>query len=116
VALKHAHRVNQFNALILTLFDVLSGIKPLKLVVAYECDGKRLDTFPAEPETLARCRPVFETLDGFDEDISHINDYHQLPEAAKNYLKAIEQHTKIPIGMISVGKHREQTLSMTKIL
>ena len=116
VALKHAHRVNQFDALVLTLFDVLSGVKPLKLVVAYEYQGKPLDTFPAEPEILAQCKPVFETLDGFDEDISSITDYTQLPVAAKNYLKAIEIHTGIPIGMVSVGKHREQTLKMTKII
>lgn len=116
VALKHAHRVNQFDALVLTLFDVLSGIKPLKLVVAYEYQGQRLETFPAEPEILAQCKPVFETLEGFDEDISTITDYTQLPTAAKNYLKAIEQHTGIPIGMISVGKHREQTLKMTQII
>ena len=116
VALKHAHRVNQFDALIITLFDVLSGLDPLKLVVAYDYRGTRLETFPAEPEVLAECRPIFETLEGFKEDISQINDYVQLPLAAKNYLKAIELYTGIPVGMISVGKHREQTVQMTKIL
>jgi adenylosuccinate synthase len=116
VALKHAHRVNQFDALIITLFDVLSGLNPLKLVVAYDYRGTRLETFPAEPEVLAECRPIFETLEGFKEDISQMNDYVQLPVAAKNYLKAIELHMGVPVGMISVGKHREQTLQMTKIL
>lgn len=116
VALKHAHRVNQFDALILTLFDVLSGIHPLKLVIAYDYHGTRLETFPAEPEILAECTPIFETLEGFDEDLSTLSDYNQLPQAAKLYLKAIEKHTGIPVGMISVGKHREQTLRMTNIL
>lgn len=116
VALKHAHRVNQFDALVLTLFDVLSGIHPLKLVVAYEYQGKQLKTFPAELEILAQCQPIFKTLAGFDEDISKITEFHQLPQAAKDYLTTIEKETQIPIGMISVGKHREQTLKMTKMV
>lgn len=115
VALKHAHRVNHFDAFAITLFDVLSAFDELKLVTGYKLNGAVIDYVPAELETLSQCEPVYQTMPGFHEDISHLTDWNALPKAAKDYLKAIEQITGVPVGMISVGPDRRQTISMTQI-
>lgn len=115
VALKHAHRVNHFDAFAITLFDVLSSFDELKLVVGYRLNGKSIDYVPAELETLSQCEPIYKTLPGFTQDISGLTDWNALPDAAKKYLKAIEEITGVPVGMISVGPDRRQTISMTKI-
>lgn len=115
VALKHAHRVNHFDAFAITLFDVLSGFDELKLVVAYDLNGTRIDYVPAEVEMLDQCKPIYESYPGFKEDISNLNDWSMLPKNAKNYLKAIEKITGVPVGLVSVGKERRQTILMTQI-
>ncbi len=115
VALKHAHRVNHFDAFAITLFDVLSSFDELKLVTGYNLNGTVIDYVPAELETLSQCEPVYQTLPGFKEDISHLTDWNALPETAKDYLKTIEHITGVPVGMISVGPDRRQTISMTNI-
>lgn len=115
VALKHAHRINHFDAFAITLFDVLSGFDELKLVTEYELFGKRIDYVPAEVEILEQCTPIYETFKGFKEDISSLTDWSELPENAKNYLKAIEKYTGVPVGLVSVGKERRQTILMTQI-
>ena len=115
VALKHAHRINHFDAFAITLFDVLSAFDTLKLVTGYQLGGSVIDYVPAELETLEKCQPVFQEMPGFKEDISHLTDWNALPQAAKNYLKAIEDITGVPVGMVSVGPDRRQTISMTKI-
>lgn len=115
VALKHAHRVNHFDAFAITLFDVLSSFDELKLVTGYKLNGTVIDYVPAELETLSQCEPVYQSMAGFKEDISHLTDWNDLPKTAKDYLKAIEQITGVPVGMVSVGPDRRQTISMTKI-
>ncbi len=115
VALKHAHRVNHFDAFAITLFDVLASFDELKLVTGYKLNGTVIDYVPAELETLSQCEPVYQSMAGFKEDISHLTDWNNLPKTAKDYLKAIEQITGVPVGMVSVGPDRRQTISMTKI-
>lgn len=115
VALKHAHRINHFDALAVTLFDVLGALDELKLVTGYRLNGQVIDYVPAEVETLSQCEPVFETMPGFKSDVSTLKDWNDLPEIAKNYLKKIETVTGVPVAMISVGPDRRQTIMMTKI-
>ncbi len=115
VALKHAHRVNHFDAFAITLFDVLSGFESLHLVTGYRLNGTVIDYVPAERETLQACEPVIETLPGFDEDISGLTDWNALPDHARQYLQRIETLTGVPVGMVSVGPDRRQTILMTRI-
>ncbi len=107
--------MNHFDAFAITLFDVLSSFDELKLVTGYNLNGTVIDYVPAELETLSQCEPVYQTLPGFKEDISHLTDWNALPETAKDYLKTIEHITGVPVGMISVGPDRRQTISMTNI-
>ena len=109
VALRHAHRVDGLNYLSLNLLDVLSGLKTIKIARAYELDGKEINYYPASLEELDRCKPVYDELPGWDEDITNVTKFDDLPENAKNYLKRIEELTDTPLATVSVGPDREQT-------
>lgn len=110
VALRHAHRVDGLNYLSLNLLDVLSGLKTIKIARAYELDGKEINYYPASLEELDRCKPVYDELPGWDEDITNVTKFDDLPENAKNYLKRIEELTDTPLATVSVGPDREQTI------
>lgn len=110
VALRHAHRVDGLNYLSLNLLDVLSGLKTIKIARAYELDGKEINYYPASLKELDRCKPVYDELPGWDEDITKVTKFDDLPENAKNYLKRIEELTDTPLATVSVGPDREQTM------
>lgn len=110
VALRHAYRVDGLNYLSLNLLDVLSGLKTIKIARAYELDGKEINYYPASLEELDRCKPVYDELPGWDEDITNVTKFDDLPENAKNYLKRIEELTDTPLATVSVGPDREQTM------
>ena len=98
------------------LLDVLSGEETVKICTAYECDGELLQSPPSTISRLERCRPVFEELPGWSEDITGIRRYEDLPANAKAYLQRIEELTEVPAGIISVGPDRSQTIVKAKPL
>ena len=110
VALRHAHRVDGLDYLSLNLLDVLSGLKTIKIARAYELDGQEINYYPASLAELDRCKPIYDELPGWDEDITHVTKFDDLPENAKNYLKRIEELTATPLATVSVGPDREQTM------
>lgn len=110
VALRHACRVSGINYLSIMLFDVLSGLKTVKICTGYELDGKEIDYVPATLSALERCKPIFIELPGWDEEITDIRDYEQLPSNAKQYLRKIEELTNTEIAIVSVGPDRTQTI------
>lgn len=103
LALRYAQRLNDFTELALIKLDVLSGFEQIKVVVAYDREGQRLENFPAPPQVLAQCTPIYETLPGWSEDISTCRDLEELPQAARDYVRFIEDFARCPIGLISVG-------------
>jgi len=113
VILRYAARVNGLDELALTKLDVLSGIERLKVAVAYERDGERTEYFPAEfgVEALARWRPVYEELPGWQEDISAACKRADLPPAARDYVARIESWVGLPVTFIGVGPGRDQTIA-----
>ncbi|MCR5308334.1 MAG: adenylosuccinate synthase [bacterium] len=116
VALNYARRVSGINHLSLMLFDVLGGLKEIKICYAYELDGEVTTSFPSTLDELSRVKPMYITMPGFDEDISNIKDFDSLPVNAKEYIKKIEELTKIKVSMISVGPDRNQTIILEKLL
>lgn len=98
------------------LLDVLSGLDTIKICVAYDLDGKEIQSPPSTISSLARCKPVYIELPGWKEDISGIRDFEELPENAKAYIRKLEEVTGTPVGMISVGPDREQTIMMANEL
>jgi adenylosuccinate synthase len=110
VILKNAVRLNGLTGITITKLDVLGGLKSLNICTSYEFEGKVVKDFPAGLKVLAGCKPIFETLPGWSEDISGIRKIEDLPENAKNYLRRIEELIETPIDIVSVGPGREETI------
>jgi adenylosuccinate synthase len=110
VALRHAVAVNGLGELAITKLDVLSAVDEIKLCVAYELDGERLDYPPYE--RVEAVQPIYETLEGWDDDLSGCRTRADLPEAAQAYLARIEAEVSCAIGVVSVGPDREDTADL----
>lgn len=110
VILRFATRINGLTRLALNKLDTLSGIKKLKVCVAYEKVGKRTLHFPSDIEELTRCTPVYETLDGWDEDISSVKKFEDLPKNARQYVEFVEKQIDCRISIIGVGPDRTQSI------
>jgi adenylosuccinate synthase len=110
VALRHAVAVNGLGELAITKLDVLTAVDSIKLCVAYELDGKRLEYPPYE--RVEAVQPIYETLEGWNEDLSGCRSRADLPPAAQAYLTRIEQEVSCPIGVVSVGPDREDTADL----
>jgi adenylosuccinate synthase len=109
VVLKESARLNGPTELAITKLDVLSGLKEVKLCVSYEYKGETVAYPPQEQNGMAYVTPVYETMPGWDEDISGARSWDDLPENAVNYLKRIEEISGVGIGIVSVGPDRVQT-------
>ncbi len=112
VMLRHSARLNGFDELVLTKLDILSGLETLQLGVAYELDGRTLTHFPANPTDLARCRPVYQEVPGWREDITAVRHPADLPPNARRYVDLIAEFCAVPITCVSVGPGREQIIKM----
>ncbi len=112
VALNYARRVSGINYLSLMLFDVLSGLKEIKICYEYKLDGKTIKTMPATLEELQRVEPQYITMPGWDEDITKVTSFDELPVNAQNYIRKIEELTKSEVVIFSVGPDRLQTIRL----
>lgn len=110
VVIKYAAEVNGLTRLGLTKLDRLTGYPELKIAVAYSYKGKKLNGFISDVDVLAECEVEYETLPGWDEDISTARTFEQLPANAQNYVKRIEELTGVQVAMIGVGPEREQMI------
>lgn len=108
-ASRYGAQIQGATRLALTNLDQLSGIGPLKICVGYQRNGTNLSAFPLANE-LSAAIPVYEDMEGWDDDLTSISSYEALPSAAQNYVEAIEYHVRVPINLVSVGPHREQTI------
>ena len=111
VIVRHSVRVNGLSSLAINKLDTLGGIGDLKVCVAYKNpDGTVIENFPAALEELADCVPVYETLKGFDDDVSSCRSFDELPEACKKYIERLEELCDCHISMVGVGPDREQII------
>ena len=108
-----AVRVNGLWALALTKLDVLTGINPLKLCVAYQYKGKRYETMPPGRHSMMTAKPIFEEMPGWEEPIGEARSLAEMPENARRYIKRIEQLAGVPIAIVSVGADRAATIVLT---
>ena len=92
------------------LLDVLSGLPELKLCTAYEVDGERIDHFPSDAYKLERCRPVYETIPGWDQDLTTARKLSELPAGARRYIDRISELAGLKVSVVSVGPDRAQTI------
>lgn len=110
VVLQYSTSINGYTHLNITKLDVLDGFKELQIATAYEIDGEIIDYFPANLEELERVKVIYKTLPGWNTQTSHIKIYNELPTAAKEYIKFIEDFIGVPVGAIGVGPGRESTI------
>lgn len=115
VVLRHACRVSGVNYLSLMLFDVLSGVRDLRICVGYKLDGKEIDYIPSCLSALERCEPIYETMEPWEEDLSEMKTYDELPDAAKRYIRRVEELTRTEVAFVSVGPDRTQTIIRKEI-
>ncbi len=111
VALRYAVRVNGITQIALTKLDVLSHFDELKIAVAYDSLDQRYTEFPRQQRVLYNCYPVYETLAGWSQDISEVETYEDLPNAARAYVEYVEAAIGVPITTVSIGPRRSATLS-----
>ena len=110
VVARYVSRLAGIDSWALMLFDVLSGLDKVSICVGYEVDGEVIENPPATIARLARCKPVLIELEGWKEDISGVKSFDELPEAAKAYVRKIEEVTGVKVGVISVGADRSKTI------
>jgi len=116
VAARYTSRINGLTGAVITRLDILDILPSLKICVGYELDGKQIGYFPGDIAALARCKPIYEELPGWQTDTTSIRGYDQLPEAARNYISRIEELIACPVNLVSVGPGREQSIEKTPIL
>ncbi|MEQ7790485.1 adenylosuccinate synthase [Staphylococcus nepalensis] len=109
VVLRHSRRASGITDLSINSIDVLTGLKEVKICTAYELDGKEITEYPANLKDLQRCKPIFETLPGWREDITSCRSLEELPMNARRYLERISELCDVQISIFSVGPDRNQT-------
>jgi adenylosuccinate synthase len=110
VAVAYTARLGGINEIAMMHLDTLAGLKEIKLCRAYRIDGKETTFFPGDADRLARAECVYETLPGWNEDLSQIKRCADLPQAVKYYLATVERYVGVPITMLGVGPKRTQVI------
>jgi adenylosuccinate synthase len=113
VVLRYAARLNGLTELFLTKLDVLSGFETVKVCTAYRAEGDTFDDVPPHQSLFHAAEPVYEELEGWDEDLTGARTTEDLPKAARAYLDRVTELVDVPIGVVSVGPGREQSLPLS---
>jgi adenylosuccinate synthase len=109
-ALRYAHALNGFSALVLTKLDVLTGLDTIDVCVGYQIEGQVEQVLPADEAQVMEAEPVYETLQGWSEDITKVRTFMDLPQAAQAYVRFVEEATGVHVAVIGVGPGRNETL------
>ena len=112
VILKTSVRVSGLTSLAVTKIDTLAGLEKVKMCVGYKFNDEIIDYFPASLEDLAKCEPIYEEFDGWDESVANARSYEELHPNARKYLERIEELTDTRISIVSVGPRRDQTMRL----
>ncbi len=110
VVVRHAVRTNSLTAMALTKLDVLDGLETLRICTHYSRNGEILETMPSDPAVLDSCVPVYEELPGWREITEGLERFDALPQAARTYVRRLEELTGVPVAILSTGPDRSQTM------
>lgn len=110
VAVRYTARLSGIDSLAMMMMDVLSHLSEVKICTAYELDGERTTRFPSHVDDLRRAVPIYETLPGWQQDVTGIRKLSDLPAGARRYLDRIQELIGQPVEVISVGPDRAQTM------
>jgi adenylosuccinate synthase len=112
VPLRYSVQINSVSSIVLNKLDILSGLPQVKVCVGYRVDGRTIDEWPQSAAVLERAEPVYDTFDGWMEDLRGCREIAQLPDTARRYIAAIEERAGVPISHVSVGPERTQTIEV----
>ncbi|MCH4167308.1 MAG: adenylosuccinate synthase [Megasphaera sp.] len=112
---KYAAMLNSLDYLAITRLDILDDLDTIKICTGYTYKGKAIQEYPASLEELENVEPVYEEMPGWKQHISDIKTYEGLPEKARNYVERISELVGVPLGIVSVGPNRNQTIVLKKI-
>ena len=110
LVVRYAVRVNGLTGIALTKLDVLDGFETIRICTGYAYQGKVLDELPSNAEVFAACTPIYEELPGWQQDITGVRNFADLPENARKYVKRLEELVGCPMALVSVGPRRDQTI------
>ncbi len=110
VAVRYTARLGGVDSLALMMMDVLGHFDQINVCVAYEVDGKRIERFPTDASTLRKAKPIFESMEGWQQDVTGARTMDDLPRKAHDYLQRISELVGVPVKIVSVGPDREQTI------
>ena len=110
VILRYAARLNGLTELFVTKLDVLSGFPSVKVCTGYRAEGETYDDFPPHQSLFHAAEPIYEELEGWEEDLGEVRSFEGLPPAARKYLERLQELVGVPVGVVSVGPGREQSL------
>jgi adenylosuccinate synthase len=113
---RYATRVNGITDYFITKLDVLTGLDKIPVCVAYDVGGTRHDEFPMTQTEFHHARPIYEYLDGWQEDITASREFSDLPAGAQAYVRALESMIGAPVAAVGVGQRRDQTVLLRPIL
>ncbi len=108
VVVKHAVDINGLTDIALTKMDILTGMDEIKICVAYEINGQRVNYIPAEIEENQIAKPIYETIKGWSEDITQCKSFNDLPKEAQDYITKIEELVGCKVSFVSNGVDRDQ--------
>lgn len=112
---RQAVRINGLSELAITKIDILSGLKEIPVCVAYKLDGKEINYIPASLKDYGRAEPVYKIFKGWDEDISQVRDFADLPVNCQKYIRFIEEYTGVPVALVSVNPERNGNIILKDI-
>jgi adenylosuccinate synthase len=112
VAVRYTAALAGADEITIMLLDVLTGLPEVKICTAYDIDGERSTHFPSDAYRLERCKPVYETLPGWGEDVTKARKLSDLPAPARRYIDRVANLIGLPVSVVYVGPDREQTIRM----
>lgn len=115
VVVNQSRRMSGLTHVSLMLLDVLTGVETLKICTAYKLDGEIIHALPSTIDELERVEPIYETMPGWNEDITNVTSFEELPQNCQNYLNRICELIHCPIAMFSVGPDRTQTIILEEL-
>lgn len=114
VVVRYATRINGLTGLALTKLDVLDGFEEIRIATGYEINGEIVNEFPDDVTVLEDARPVYETMPGWMAPTTKARSIDELPRRARDYIDRIEELTRAPVWLVSVGTHREQIIRLER--
>jgi adenylosuccinate synthase len=114
VIARYAAMVGGIDEWALMKLDVLDAVETIKVCVAYECDGERIETVPASIRKLERCKPIYDEFKGWNTPTTECSNWDELPDQAKKYVEYLEELTGVKVSILSVGPKRESTLLLDR--